>query len=651
MEYHILTGEEFNIDFLPQIMALDAQCYAQEYVGELAMMEERYLRNKRSFVCVMDGERLVGYINFFPVQDALWEEIVETGQHIRDDDIRGDEMADYSAKDPNRLFIISVVISPDYRSDKNAVITLTNGFADYLNRLEAEGYPIDAISATAVSEDGMKFLRTRNFRLYREIEDENKVYVCDGIYLRKLLKKEFYIKTYRDDIYLFLPYADNPKNPKRGYILENGFNYDDPDFAMADEARLILQELESCLKYECQNDVVQELTRTYLGEFLFLHTMDDYLDADDPEERPTIVGEETVHISILAHESSHMYVVMLFIPNCRYSTTQVEDQNSQEYIKIRKKEDMDENGFYQYVSLNDYLREQYGLIRCGQGKNLICMSNKPEDEHEFYNILTGEVYNSVHQSFQIDYPALKECAQENKAIYDYYETYLTEIVDALILKGYDDGIEERLPLIATYIFIVEMVVFQNTSLNKMTQKVTRALAQDGEVSLQYIQQLYQDYARTVKFWQRSNFKYFGTQREADRVREAFGNEGLRRDYYEQQEFLEHMVELKNAQDEKRSNNVINIVAIILAVVQVQSFFVAVISKVYGWFGIGVSSAEDSINMMLISGILFILLVWYLLYRKGLYMERKSFQKDHFDTKAQSEIRRKDKRKDRDEDDA
>ncbi len=649
MGYHILTGEEFNIDFLPRIMDLDAQCYADEYVGELAMMEERYLRNPRTFVCVMDGIRLVGYMNFFPVKAALWDEIVETGKHIRDDDIRGDELADYSTEEPNRLFIISVVISPDYRNDKNAVITLTDGFADYLNRLEAEGYEIDAISATAVSEDGMKFLRMRNFHLYREIEDGNKVYVCDDIYLRKLLNKDFYIKTYRDDVYLFLPYADNHKNPKSEWIYENGCNYNDPEFEMADEARLILQELEACLKYECQNDVVQELTRTYLGEFLFLHTMDDYPDADDPKERPVIIGEETVHISILAHESSHMYVVMLFIPDCQYSTTQVEDQNSQEYIKIRKKSDIDENGFYQYVSLNDYLREKYGLIRCGQGKNLICMSNKPKNEHEFYNILTGEVYNSVHQSFHIDYQTLKECAEDNKAIYDYYETYLTEIVDALILKGYDEGLEERLSLIATYIFIVEMVVFQNTSLNKMTRKVTRALAQDGEVSFQYIQQLYQDYARTVKFWQRSNFKYFGTQREADRVREAFGNENLRRDYYEQQEFLEHIVELKNAQDEKRSNNVINIVAIILAVVQVQSFLVAIISKVYGWFGIGVSSAEDSINMMLISGILFILLVWYLLYRKGLYMEKKSFQKDIYGRSVQTENKRKNKGKDKNDD--
>lgn len=638
MKYQILTGEQFNIDFLPKVMALDAECYADEYVGELANMEARYLRNKKTFVCIMQGEELAGYINFFPVKPALWEEIVETGQTIRDDDIRGDEMADYSREEPNRLFIISVVIAPKYRSDKDAVITLTNAFADYLCSLEADGYSIDAISATAVSEDGMKFLRTRNFCLYREIEDENKVYVCDGLYLRKLLKKDFYIKTHKDDIYLFLPYAENQKNPKSRYIFEHGENYNDPDLEMEEQARLLLQELEGCLEYECRNDVAEELTRTYLGEFLFLHTNDEY-----PEDgaRPVIIGEEKVYISVLAHESSHMFVVNLFIPDCRYSTSQIEDQNSQDYLMIRRPGDMDENGFYQYMLLDDFLQEKYGLIRCGQGKNLICMSEKPANDSEFYNILSGEVYNSVHQSFRIGYPELAECAVNNRAIYDYYETYLTEIVDALILYNYEDGLEERIPVMATYVFIVELVIFQNTSLNKMTQKVTRALSKDGEVSLQYIQRLYQDYARSVKFWQRGNFKYFGTQREADRVREAFGNETLRNDYYEQQEFLEHMVELKNAQDEKRSNYVINIVAIILAVVQVQSFFVEIIGKVYGKFGIGASTAEDSINIMLVCGILFILLIWYLLYRKGIYMERKSFQQDMYNVKEHMSGKEKD----------
>ena len=77
-------------DFLPRIMEIDRICYEQEYVGELSKMEARYDRNPRSFVCVMDGEKPAGYINFFPVGEALWEEIVETrGYSLRQTIISG----------------------------------------------------------------------------------------------------------------------------------------------------------------------------------------------------------------------------------------------------------------------------------------------------------------------------------------------------------------------------------------------------------------------------------------------------------------------------------------------------------------------------------------------------------------------------------
>ena len=65
MEYKILTGESINEDFLEKIMEVDRECYAKEYVGELANMQVRYRKNKQSFVCVMDGDRVAGYINFF----------------------------------------------------------------------------------------------------------------------------------------------------------------------------------------------------------------------------------------------------------------------------------------------------------------------------------------------------------------------------------------------------------------------------------------------------------------------------------------------------------------------------------------------------------------------------------------------------------
>ena len=621
MAYQVLYGEELGVDFLPQIMDIDCACYSAEYAGELEKMVARYEKNPQSFVCVADEGRAIGYINFFPVTPVLWEEIVETGMRIRDDDITPDEVADYSKEHENFLFIISVVIMPDYRDDRGVIQLLSDSFIEYLNRLESAGFLIGGISGTAVSEDGEKFLRTRMFRLYREIEKHNKVYLCDGIYLRKLLKNELYYKTYKDDVFLFLPYADNVRNTKIEKIYQP--EYDFHNESVPETAGWLLQALDDCLHYEYQDFSESELKRAYLGEFQFLHTLDEYPDETDEDARPHIVGEERVYISVIAHRASHMYVVLLFIPDCKFSSSQVEDQLSQGYLKIRRKDELDERGFYQYQTLSTYLKNEYGLLECGKGKTILCMSNKPKDEREFYNILTAESYNSMHQEFHVEYDELQKIAQDNKAIYDYYDAYMTEETIAFILHDYKTyDLKERLELTATYIFIAEMVIFQNTALNKMTIKVSNALSNEGDVSYQYISELYQNYARTIKFWENSKFKYFGTQREANQIEKTFGNEKLRNTYYEQQDFLEHIVDLKNAQNERRNGNIINIVAIILAIIQVQGYVVGLLTRFYESFGIPVESATSTFDVMVIGGGGLILLIWYILNRKRYYMRVK-----------------------------
>lgn len=630
-KFRVIHGEDFDITLLPKIMEVDRACYTEQYVGELAKMEARYRQNPRTFVCVMDGDEVAGYINFFPVKPALWDEIVETGMVIRDDDIRPEELAEYhkleegrdkdsrSEEELNRLFIISIAIKPEYRGKefKTAQI-LSDGFIAYLNQLKEEGYPVDAISGTAVSEDGKKFLRNHMFGAYREIKDGNVVYLCEGIYLERLLEKKLYFKTYRNDVYLFLPYADNIRNTRINKLFEE-------EKSVPDVAKNLLDALDDCLVYEYESDMVNELDRVYIGERLLMHTLDESYSLEEGE-RPHIVGEEKVYLSLLAHRASHMYVVMLFIPDSKYSASQLEDQLCQSYLKVRQEGDVDERGFYQYTDLNEFLRREYGLLPCGKGKSILCMSAKPDNDGEFLNILSAEAYNSMHQDFFIKYPQLLEEAQHNRAIYDYYETYMTDEVVAFILYDFHKlELKEREELTATYIFIAELVIFQNTALNKMTIKVSNALAHEGDVSYEYIDQLYLDYAKTVKFWQSNNFKYYGTRREADQIRDAFGNDELRSNYQEQQEFLEHMVEIKSAQVERRNGTVINVAATVLAVLQVKEYLVGLLSGLYGRMGIPIESAGSTFDVMVLGGGGLLLLVLYTLNKRNYYMRRRKLR--------------------------
>lgn len=629
-----------------------------------------------------------GIYQFFPIKDELWEEITETGMAIRDDDIRPDELCEYASgrNASNRLFILSVAIHPDYQSNKQTVIALTDAWIDYLNKLQSEGNPITAIAGTAISEGGIKFLQSRHFAFIREIEDGNRVYVCEGDRLEKLMQGKLYFKSFRDDVYLLIPFAENSLNPKTGERLFKEFNKifdnysDDDDEEPDDETlpvdesdiRYLFSQLDACQQYECTNEAKDELKRFYCGEFRLMHTLDDYPDEEPAlmgkiksgggEDMPEVSGEMNAYLSILSHRNSHMYVAMLIIPNCPCSTSQLEDQLFHECLKLRLSDNsiedirktwgevIDEKGHYIYRDLCEFLETEYGLLPCGSGKALTCMSAKPETEQEFLNILSGEAYFSLHQNFYINNEELRNVAKDNKAVYDYYEAYMSEKVVTFLFKDFSEltGLKDvenwggklhfrrRSELTATYVFIMELIMFQNTALNKMTMKVSNALAQDGDVSYDYITDLYRDYAQTVKFWQNDNFRYLGTQKEATQIREAFENDNLREANQHHQKFLEEMVDLQSAQDERRSGLVINFMAVFLAIVQIEDYIVSLFSKFYEKFHItvGISEANHTFTAILSGGVLLYLIIKYILNRSRKYERRykiREYYRKQFDS--------------------
>ena len=75
------------------------------------------------------------------------------------------------------------------------------------------------------------------------------------------------------------------------------------------------------------------------------------------------------------------------------------------------------------------------------------------------------------------------------------------------------------------------------------------------------------------------------------------------------------MDIKNAQVERKNGLIINIVAIILAILQVQGYVVDLLSRFYESFGIPVESASSTFDVMVLGGGGLIFLVWYILYRK------------------------------------
>lgn len=667
MSFTVRFGEEVDASYLDNLVAIDQACYDEPYWGDPQKTVNRYLKNCQSFVFVEDQEtgQVAGYINFFPCEEALYLDNLSRSNVIRDDDILPEEVAPWR-HDANHLFIISLAVHPRYQGT-DAIKLLSNGFVEYLNRLQEQGFPITDIMGTAVSPHGKKALANYLFREVRTLADGNTVYICDGKLLDHLLDGRLEVKSYKGDMYLLMPLADHRDNLRIAHFLEDykagtakvPGTVEDRELAQA-----LIADLKDCIAYECSNEVVNELELAYVGSFDFLQTTDEYAGVENPADE-VIVGHARGHSVLVAHQKTHMYVLCTLLPSFPYSLTQMEDQVSFDYVKIVTPPDVrgqlsrlgwramvrprrddgqlvaddaplkpgappEEQGFCPADTLppdiffTGYLLEKYGLHACGNATCALFLSRKPADRRELQDMLAGEAYHNYEREYCIQCESIDQASQQNRSQFSHYEVYLSQRAVVYVDGQFAPDIRQRVGGFADYLFIVILTLFQNTALSKAAKRVTGILEESTDITPETKLMIDREYGATVRFWEMQNFKFLSSQMEAAQLREAFMSRQLHDAYNEQQEYLEHVVASRAAITESRNGMVINIVAILLAVAQLQPLFIELLQGFYGEMGIETVYAQTTINYGILGGALLLLLVVLINQRRKRHLEARRY---------------------------
>lgn len=750
MPDEILAQEDIR-PFLEEIHTIDVSVYSPEDAGEVEPMVERYSANPQSYIYVRDDKGLlIGYLNFFPVKKELQDLILspDTPYALLDDAISADQVSAYEKDKEHFIFVLSIAILPPFR-EREVIRMLTDGMISFLRKMHTGGFRISAITGCAISDDGSRVSERMRMRPHHTIasssdEHAKTVFIvdnsdADGVTragnLNKLIYKgpaikpaetglrlerecfrtetasdgsdipgDEYIKTWTDDIFLYLPMTEHAANDSTDPLFEHigdsavedhypAIDSDHP-FTGSDDPipDIILSNLEEAIRYECSSQSIRDMSVHYLGCYYFLHTDDRYPCKDlsydpihddvisiDPDKDPAhrhvrsyhdaeqmirdriftypiqskeiiegansttdiyenVIGLPKGYVFITAHRPTHMYVVNVFFPEYGYCTSQIEDQVSNNYIKIvdprtcRDPYESPDN--IRFIRLYDYLWEKYSLHRCGQEKIMVCMSGKPDInvyKTEFENILSAEVYNSKKQGFHVHSKKLAELCETDNSQYDYYRAYLSEKVIAFIPHIFGPQIE-RIELTSTYSFIVELIMFQNTALARMNSKVSDLLYRNNKVTMDEVMELEQEYGKTIPFWEPSNFNYIGTAEEATCIKKAFSNDELLATYNKHQDYLEHMVDLMSSERENRNAMILNIAATVLAVIQVESFITDILGDFYATTGIEVASRYSgfgrSFSHTLMGSLL--LIIFYLIIRNNRIKKERKLREGKID---------------------
>lgn len=573
MGFRIETGITAKKGFIEEVYEIDKITYSPELCGQVENLYKRYNVCNDSFLLLYDGDILAGYMNFFPVGDSLHNEMIDRNDtRMRDDDISPEEIKDWSKNGDNDIFIISIALRPEYRksnsNSNDAVITLSNAFLELLREKSENGYKIGSISGYAVSLGGVKFLKRMNASLLKDTTEEYHFFYANAEGVADFIENGYtlntYKKTYKDDIYFFIPMTSNgtdgsfnkiKKANKRKHSDAEDFDYTPTeDLTKLDFGDLYCKVLNRHVEYECNSETFkcQNMTRIYLGKFDLACYDDDY------DGIP--LETENAHLFVTIHKNTGLYIVTLAIPENNYNPTQLIDQMSTGHLYIRNPKTN------KYIAVDKYVGEQFDLTVCGESKCVICMSNEPEIDIELPYILSGETMISKHIDYKIR-PEHMEKLTECKAIYDYYDSYISRSVIAFVFKDYSEEISVRMSDEASELFIVEIVLFQNTAVLRTNNKVVKELEDNREIYMADIDELYIEFGKTVLFWNSDIFKYPFSQIEADAVIESFGIKETLEDYHRNQQFLDRLIELKSNIVEQKSDNTMNDILFFLSCVE------------------------------------------------------------------------------------
>ena len=199
LKYHSPTDGLHGCDvysFMEKVHELDVKVYSAEDAGEIMPMVDRYGANPLSYAHVWDEstDRLIGYINFFPVTDTLREMILkeDTPYSLLDDGITSYQVVPFEEDRSHFVYILSAVVDPEYQGT-GVVKLLTDGVHSFLRELHIrKNIHIDALAACAVSEDGVKLLNIMRFKRHHilslpsgaavrsESGFSKAIYICDN---------------------------------------------------------------------------------------------------------------------------------------------------------------------------------------------------------------------------------------------------------------------------------------------------------------------------------------------------------------------------------------------------------------------------------------------------------------------------------------
>ncbi len=142
---------------IERIFKLDREVYPEEHLSTIEELQDRFNRNKDSYITVTIDDELAGYVCFFPITSSLAAKL-EEGIFKTDATISSADILPFDNHE-GILYVISAVVAKKFQG--SSVVKLL--METFEKRIKHKGF--NSIMATAISYKGERVLEKQGFHV------------------------------------------------------------------------------------------------------------------------------------------------------------------------------------------------------------------------------------------------------------------------------------------------------------------------------------------------------------------------------------------------------------------------------------------------------------------------------------------------------
>jgi hypothetical protein len=321
-------------------------------------------------------------------------------------------------------------------------------------------------------------------------------------------------------------------------------------------AKKFIEQLEMRFSTEMSSQLHSSLTRNYFGQYE-LACFDQFECLAEQE------CYETISLFIAIDKHTRLAVVTLLLHEKSLAASQLLDRVSQDNLVVKTAKGNQ--------TIKDILATEFEIsIFPTAAKTCLSTRNRILDEVLPY-YFANETYASDNMSAQITSSELKKQMTTNVAQYDSSDIFVGRSSVLRIDKREGEHKFPELSSDSVFLFIMEALLFKEAAVLRTNSRVMKAINKNMISELGVLENITNQFAATMPFWDIKVFKYLTAQQLANTIDNCFGINQHFELNEKNQQFLQYKISVRQSIEHDRKNKVLYLIAIILFVFEVAPY--------------------------------------------------------------------------------